>query len=129
MKLVVDANPIISMLIAESPAIDIIFDKRFEIFAPRLILDEISRNMGVIRSKSRLSNMEQIFRMIKNEIQLVPSEEYECCVPDAEQICPDPKDIAYFALALHLGCGIWSNEKWEQNLVRVYMTHELISMI
>ena len=44
--------------------------------------------------------------------------------------CPDPKDIVYFALAIHLRCSIWTNEKKlkEQEEIRVYHTHELIKL-
>ncbi len=46
----------------------------------------------------------------------------------AKSICPDPDDIQYFALALKLGCPIWSNDKAlkEQNTVEVISTGELI---
>ena len=49
----------------------------------------------------------------------------------AEDICPDPKDIVYFALALYLKCGIWSNEKRlkKQNVVKVYATHDIMKIL
>ena len=41
------------------------------------------------------------------------------------------KDVLYFALALKLKCGIWSNDKKlkEQNKVKVYCTGELLKEI
>ncbi|MEK6968674.1 MAG: PIN domain-containing protein [Nanoarchaeota archaeon] len=46
---------------------------------------------------------------------------------EAKKISPDPDDVAYFALALYLGCPIWSNDKRlkEQNKVRIITTKEL----
>ncbi|MBS3175821.1 hypothetical protein J4457_01145 [Candidatus Woesearchaeota archaeon] len=46
---------------------------------------------------------------------------------DAENLTPDPDDMAYFAIALRLNCAIWSNDKKlkEQNKIKVYHTHEL----
>ena len=50
---------------------------------------------------------------------------------EAEEISPDEKDILYFALALKLKCGIWSNDKRlkQQDQVRIYSTAELKEII
>ena len=49
---------------------------------------------------------------------------------DAENLTPDPDDMAYFAIALRLNCAIWSNDKKlkEQSKVKIFNTYELTRM-
>ena len=44
-------------------------------------------------------------------ITIIPLEEFSRYLDEAEKISPDPDDIIYFALALKLKCGLWSNDK------------------
>ena len=50
---------------------------------------------------------------------------------EAEKITPDKKDVLYFALALKLRCGIWSNDKKlkTQNKIKIYSTEDLLKNI
>lgn len=68
--------------------------------------------------------------ILRRKIIIVPEEEFLKYREKAEEICPDPKDIVYFALALLLKCSIWTNEKKlkEQDNVKVYSTHELMKL-
>ena len=48
---------------------------------------------------------------------------------EARTISPDPDDEPYFALALNLGGGLWSNDKKlkdEQAIIHVYTTKDLV---
>lgn len=47
------------------------------------------------------------------------------------KISPDLDDAVYFALAIKLNCPIWSNDKRlkQQNIVKVYSTHELARLL
>jgi predicted nucleic acid-binding protein len=67
---------------------------------------------------------------LKEKIKIIPEEEFLIFRDKAEQLCPDEKDITYFALALYLKCPIWSNERKlkEQNEIKIYATHELIRL-
>jgi predicted nucleic acid-binding protein len=46
---------------------------------------------------------------------------------DAKKISPDPDDVLYFAAAIRIRCGIWSNDKKlkNQEQIPVYSTHDL----
>jgi predicted nucleic acid-binding protein len=52
-------------------------------------------------------------------------------VSKAKKISPDIDDIDFFALALKLGCGIWSNEERlkRQSAVKVLTTEELLKSL
>ena len=72
-----------------------------------------------------------VVALLRNTIIIVPEEDFLSFREQAEEICPDPKDIVYFALALYLNCAIWSNEKklQEQDTIFVYATHTLINFL
>ena len=71
----------------------------------------------------------KLMDIIKRKIFLVPLEELLPYLEEAEKICPDPDDVAYFALALKIKCGIWSQDKElkkNQNIIQVYSTEDLV---
>ncbi len=132
MQLIVDANPLISILIKPGKPVELLFIEELELVAPELLFEEIENNKELIIIKSRLSKKEidRFIEILKKKIRIIPEEEFLKYREKAEKICPDEKDVPYFALALSLKCPLWSNEKRlkEQNEVRVYATHELIRL-
>ena len=69
--------------------------------------------------------------ILKKRIKTIPNEETEKFIPEAERICPDKKDVDYFALALKMKCALWSNDKvlkTKQDVINVYSTEDLIRM-
>ena len=72
----------------------------------------------------------QTMYLLKDIIAVVPKEEYTEYMAKAEEISPDKKDTMYFALALKLKCGIWSNDKKlkKQNKIKVLNTKEIIDL-
>lgn len=131
MKLVVDANVIISCLIKEGKSIELLLNFFFEIYAPEFILKEISNHKYEILSKLKRSEKEfaEAIDKIKEVAKLIPDEELIEPFAEAEKISPDPDDALYFALALKLNCPIWSNDKRlkEQNKIKIYSTEDLIN--
>ncbi len=132
MQIVVDANPLISFLIKPGKAVELLFLEEIELVAPELLFEEIENNKDLIVQKSGLTKeeIEEFLEIIKERIVIIPGEEFVRCREEAERICPDEKDIAYFSLALYLKCSVWSNEKKlkEQEHVKVYATHELMKL-
>lgn len=132
MQLIIDANPVISMLIHPGKPIDLLLVQELELVAPALLFEEIDRNKPEIIRKSALreEEVEKFISILKKRIKIIPEEDFLEFREKATQICPDEKDIAYFALALYLKCPLWSNEKKlkEQECVEVYSTHELIKL-
>lgn len=132
MQVIIDANVIMVMLISPGRPIDLFFDHRLSIYAPELLFEELENNKEEIIEKSRLTEEEfdWLYVILKHNIEIVSEEEFLRFREKAEEICPDPKDIVYFALALYLQCTIWSNEKKlkEQERISVYATHELMDL-
>ena len=133
MQIVIDANVILAMLIRPGKPIDAFFHQRVNIYAPQLLFTEFENNRNEILKKSKL-NEEQfnwLYAILKHNIIIVPEEDFLKFREKAVKICPDLKDIVYFALALYLSCPIWSNEKKlkEQDEIKVYATHDLINLM
>lgn len=132
MKIVIDTNIVVSLLISPGKPLDLFFNEELDLFAPKLLFIEIEQNKEEIIRKSRCDEeeIETLLRLIRQRINVVPEEEFVSLIDLAVKNCPDPKDITYFALALYLKCPLWSNEKKlkEQNEVTVYATHDLIKM-
>ncbi|MFQ5887848.1 MAG: PIN domain-containing protein [Candidatus Hydrothermarchaeales archaeon] len=137
MLLVVDANVVFSALIKGGKTFDIfLFNrelKRFKLVAPEFLLIEVETHIDEILEKTKLSAKElgKIIDFLEEEIGFVPFEEFRELREDAEQTSPDPDDVQYFALALKLGCTIWSNDKLlkQQSVVKVLSTDELVGMV
>ena len=132
MRIIVDANPVISILIKPGKPIDLLFVDELELIAPALLFEEINRNKDGIVRKSDLSkeDIEKFLTILKNRIKVIPEGYFIRFKEKAEQICPDEKDMTYFALALYFKCPVWSDEKKlkEQEHVKVYSTHELMKL-
>jgi predicted nucleic acid-binding protein len=64
-------------------------------------------------------------------IKTISLKEYLDNLAAAKEVCPHPKDIDFFALALKLGCPIWSIESRLKNQsdVKVINTKELLFLI
>ncbi len=133
MQIIADTNPVISLIIKPNKStVELLFLEELEIFAPELLFDEIERNKDIIIRKSGLTDEEfsKFLAILKIRINVIPEEEFIRFKDEARNVCPDEKDIAYFALALYLKCPVWSNEKKlkKQKHVNVYATHELLAM-
>ncbi len=132
MQIVVDANPLISLLIKPGKPIDLLLIEELDLVSPELLFEEIENNKGMIIKKSRLTEEEinKFIEILKKRIPVIPEEDFVQYRKEAEEVCPDEKDITYFALALYLKCLVCSNEKKlkEQRNVIIYATHELMKL-
>jgi len=132
-KFVIDANVVISALIKKGFAFDLIVSLSkagIKLISPDFLWEEVERKKGKILKYSKLEEKELDFliRFLSKRIEVVPKEKYEEFIPKAEELLKEhKKDVPYVALALKLGCGIWSNEKRlaELNEVEVFPTNEL----
>ncbi len=132
MKLVVDTNILFSFfrdnpvrkMIIESPLFNL------DLFTPEYAFNELTNIKGDIIKYANISNNDFIFLFgilngLVNAQSLVDFEDYK---DEAKKISPDLKDAPFFALALKLGVGIWSNESRlkNQDRVKVFSTRDLM---
>ena len=136
MNLVIDANRLFSVIITKrlmSSVMKIFFSNDVDFFAPFRMLAELENNREEIRLKSGFSHedFDNFIGIMKLRVKFIPLEDFIDKISDAKNISPHPKDIEYFALSLHLGCPIWSDEKAfkKQSKVKVYNTSELLKEI
>ena len=131
--LVVDANIIISSLIANGRTAELIVNSALELYTPDFVAKELFKYKDYIASKTKRSiesynmTIQDIFRIVK----IVPEEEAIDYLAKAPIISPDPKDDSYFSIALKLKCPIWSNDALlkEQDKVKVISTTDLIKIL
>jgi len=133
MDLIIDANLLFAALIKESKTTDLILDLRLQLFAPKFLLKEFNKYEEQILKKTNRSKEEfnEIFILLNKIINIIPEGKFKNKLKEAKEISPDPKDEAYFALALKLNCGIWSNDKIlkKQDKIKVYSTKDLIRIL
>ena len=104
MRIVIDSNVIIAMLIRPGIPIDTFFNENLEIYAPYLLLDEIESHRDIILKKSFLErdDLMGLRTIIISKIRFISETEFKEQYYQAESICPDRKDVPFFALALSL---------------------------
>jgi predicted nucleic acid-binding protein len=114
-------------------ASEVFFNSTLELFAPQFLLEELSEHQEELVGKTHLTPDAYYTAVtaVLTKLTLVSEEGFLSMVTQAKTICPDPDDITYFALALHLDCPVWSNDKAlkRQDTVRVYSTHELLEKL
>ena len=98
------------------------------------MFDELEEHKGEVKSKAKIGDI--VFELSKKElleyVTVVPLDEFKDSWAEAEQISPDPDDVEYLAVALSLGCAIWSKDsdlKEKQSRVNVFSTSDLISFL
>jgi len=135
MKLVVDANVLFSFFKKDSITRKLIAAfEIFELYTPSLCLKELSKHKEEICKKSMISEaeFEEEMEDLRLFVGTIPDEEFKDFAGEAKQILGEHlKDIPYFALALYLKCGIWSNEKRfkKQSRIKVFSTSDLVSFL
>src|SRR3989338_4679020 len=133
MELVVDATVLFAAIIGKSKTNDLFFEDKLRLVALPYLVEEFNKNTDAIAKICGLSESEVIeeFEIIKRRVEIFPIYKFPAEIQSkAEKLAPHAKDAPYFALALHLGCAIWSREEAfkEQSEVKVYSTRELVDM-
>ena len=133
MLVVVDANVLISLLIAKGSKHKLFFSDKITPIAPEYALLEIGKYWPDIISKTRLSerDLRSEFFAVRLQVKIAPLSEIKEFLKDAREITPDPDDVEYFALSLKHCCPIWSHDQplKKQNTVEVLDTKELLQKL
>ncbi len=98
-----------------------------------MLWTEVEKHKPRLLSETKLpaDEFEEALEFLNEEIDIVPFGEFIGLLPEAENICPDPKDKQYFALALAFGCGIFSGDPplKKQSAIRVFSPRELLNIL
>jgi len=133
MELVLDSNILFAALIKDSLTCELLFENGLKLYAPDFMMDELRKYEELILRKTHRSEGEhiKILHSLKDVIITMPKEEFSEFLEEAKMISPDRFDFMFFALALKLKCGIWSNDKKlkEQNKVNIYSTKDIIELL
>jgi len=133
MKLVVDANVVISALIADSKTRELIVTLEPNLLTPAFVHDEIENYEDLIVEKSGMGpdRVTQFIDLLFQYIEVVPADEFYPAIEKADAAIgdTDTDDVLYLACAIASDASIWSDDSDfdEQNLVKRYSTGDVIN--
>jgi predicted nucleic acid-binding protein len=104
MRLVVDANVVISALIADSKTRELIVTLEPDLLTPEIVHDEIENYEDLIAEKSGMSSerVQQFIELLFEYIETVPASEFYEYIERADEAIgdADPDDVLYVACAV-----------------------------
>ena len=134
MKLVVDANILISGLLKNGITRELMLNRNINLYTSEFIFEELFNHMTEISKKdgmneNEFNEMAEIL-ITESDLKSITKDEVQSYIDLANNISPDVDDALYFATALKLNCAIWSNDKKLKNQkhVKVYSTYDLIKL-
>ncbi|MCG1003375.1 MULTISPECIES: PIN domain-containing protein [Halobacterium] len=128
MKLVIDANVVISALIADSKTRELIVTLEPDLLTPAFVHDELGNYEALIVEKSGMKpqRVQQFIDLLFQYIEVVPADEFHPYIEEADAAIGEtaPDDVLYVACALASEAGIWSDDSDfdEQDVVETYST-------
>ncbi len=135
MKLVLDANILISGLLKNGITRAIMLSDKFDLYTSNFIfleflnhIKELSKKVKI--SKEELKDLAETL-IVESELKTISKNQVKDFIDTANKISPDIDDALYFAVALRIDCGIWSNDKElkNQKIVKVYSTQDIIKIL
>lgn len=131
LTLVVDANMMMSLLMADGSKRKLFFSRRIRTVSPEFVLFEIGKYWQEVIDKSKLSEekLRLLFSEARKVLNTLSLSDVKDFMSEALHVSPDPDDAEYFALALKLNCPIWSEDRLlkNQSRVKVLNTPELLA--
>lgn len=135
MRLVVDTNIVVAAIIRPGNTQKLLFSGFFDCHAPEHLMGEIENNRRDILRKSGFEEgfLDSVIRLVYGKITFVPLSEFVVFKLAALELCPKghEKDWPFFALALKLECGLWSQDAAlkNQKTVEVFTTGDIIRVL
>jgi len=145
MKLIADANILFSFFKLDSTPRELILDPELkynlELFAPKLVLEEVGKHKKDICSRFSLDpkDFDVMFSSLELFIKIVDRNVFDRFFPKAKEILSgNIKDVPYAALSLWFKdredeIFIWSNDKelkiLEKHGIKVFSTEELLGLL
>ena len=112
MRLVADANVLLSALIGGRASIALTHDSVEQVYTTAVTLDEVQEYVAALARQKRLQLDVLLLALAALPVTVVERSEYARKIPDAAKRIGrrDPDDVDVLALALHLGVPVWSND-------------------
>ena len=132
MNVVLDSNVLFRTLISQGNILEIIFNPKLHILAPKKLVEEFNNNKKEILFKSKLSESEFdiLLKLLLENISFIELDEYKEFIPNAKQLLKEHlKDVEFVALALKLNCKVWTYELLLFEIGFGISTKELIELI
>ena len=133
MKVVVDANVVVSALVKPAITREVLLYPYVDYFSPSFLLEEIEEHEPEIKAKAG-KNYREALDIITKNLVIVDYNSYKSKMKEAEKIIGsiDNDDVQYIALVLSLNAdGIWSYDEdmKRQDSVEVFSTSNLLALI
>ena len=134
LRLVVDANVIVSAFLKDSLTRRILIDEQINLITPDHGFIETRRVLHRPKMLKRIglesAVFEELWSSLTRHIQTSPESEYQKNLQEAIQLAVHPEDAPYIALAIKFQCPIWTNDPDFQihavkKSLQIYKTHEL----
>ena len=137
MRFVVDANVVISAMVKKGVTFDVFLLnsvlRKFEFVAPEFLMVEVEKHREELSRETKLPEDEfnEVMEFLIGEIDLVPSSQFSDFLAKGKEVSPHPKDFEYFALALKLGCPLFSGDPAlkRQPSVKVLFPREMLDLL
>ena len=112
MDLVVDANVLFSAAIKDSRTAELLLRDDLAYHAPEYLFCEFAGHRGELLEKTHRTEDDfgRFVEVLQSQIEQWPAATVRVHLAHAREVCPDPGDVPYFALALHLDAAIWSDD-------------------
>ena len=132
MRLVADANVLLSAVIGGRAALALRHDKVEQVFTPASAYDEVLEYLPSLAKKKRLELDTLLLVCAALPVTVVERSEYDDKLANAKRRIGkrDPDDVDVLALALALKTPVWSNDNdFEESGVEWYTTAELLKTL
>jgi len=135
MKLVLDANILISKLLKNGITRAIMLSDKFDLYTSNFIFLEFLNHIKELSKKAKMSKEElkdlAETLIVESDLKTISKNQVKGFIDTANKISPDIDDALYFAVALRMDCAIWSNDKElkNQKIVKVYSTKDIIKIL
>lgn len=129
MKLVADANVLLSAVLGGRARLALTHPELEELFTPEVTMREVEEYAQVLSRKRRLPLDTMLLAVATLPVSIVDQTVYQRSMSQARKLIEhrDPDDVDVLALTLHLKLPLWTNDKdfVEAGITR-YSTAELL---
>ena len=136
MKLVIDSNRIIAVLIRDSANRKILLSGVFEFFTPEHLVDEIAKYQDYIIQKAHLTpkSFSLLYSQLFDSINVIPLAIFQNELPIASELMSqiDPNDQWFVAVGITLNLdGIWTEDTHfqQQTMLPAFSTGDLLPFL